>query len=63
MIQVLQQAKVKKMMMQNDKEEGNNEEGDDMMMQCEFYNQSYTEVSGRVRIVTGCRVYLGIKLC
>ena len=53
MIQVLQQAKMKKMMMQNDKEEGNNEEGDDMMMQCEFYNQSYTEVSGRVRIVTG----------
>ena len=24
-----------------------------MMMQCEFYNQSYTEVPGRVRIVTG----------
>ena len=27
-----------------------------MMMQCEFYNQSYTEFSGRVRIVTGCVV-------
>ena len=27
-----------------------------MMMQCEFYNWSYTEVSGRVRIVTGCVV-------
>ena len=27
-----------------------------MMMQCEFYDQSYTEVSGRVRIVTGCAV-------
>ena len=25
-----------------------------MMMQCEFYNQSNTEVSGRVRILTGC---------
>ena len=27
-----------------------------MMMQCESYNRSYTEVSGRVRIVTGCAV-------
>ena len=27
-----------------------------MMMQHEFYDQSYTDVSGRVRIVTGCVV-------
>ena len=27
-----------------------------MMMQCEFYIQSYTEVSGRVIILTGCAV-------
>ena len=27
-----------------------------MMMHCEFHNRSYTEVSGRVRILTGCTV-------
>ena len=27
-----------------------------MMMQHEFYDQSYTEVSRRVRIATGCAV-------
>ena len=27
-----------------------------MMMQCEFYEWSYTELSGRERIVTGCAV-------
>ena len=27
-----------------------------MMMQCEFYDQSYTEVSGRVKTVIRCAV-------